>query len=167
MEAIKVITGSKSTLSGSLLVCNLEDPTFYKANLRGRRADCAVCGSAGASTSMELAVAAFCDAHGLDVCRRPPPPPTPPPPAVTCAEYAAVRRSGTRHVLLDVRVPVQFAVCRLPGAVSLPLAALPARLEERQWQRWERRRRGRPGVLPVPSRRGFGVRCGAACGCGL
>ena len=32
-------------------------------------------------------------------------------------------------VLLDVREPWEFEVCSLPGAVSLPLAQLPARLE--------------------------------------
>lgn len=32
-------------------------------------------------------------------------------------------------VLLDVREPWEFEVCSIPGAVSLPLAQLPARLE--------------------------------------
>jgi rhodanese-related sulfurtransferase len=30
-------------------------------------------------------------------------------------------KGGERHVLLDVRERVQFAICALPGALNIPL----------------------------------------------
>lgn len=34
------------------------------------------------------------------------------------------------HVLLDVRAPVQFDICSLPGSLSIPLANLEKRISE-------------------------------------
>lgn len=39
-------------------------------------------------------------------------------------EYAEVVAEGKRHVLLDVRKEVQFAVCALDKAVNVPLSRL-------------------------------------------
>jgi rhodanese-related sulfurtransferase len=48
---------------------------------------------------------------------------------VTCHEYARIRKLGQPHVLLDVRVEEQFAMCSLSGAVNVPLARVPHELE--------------------------------------
>ena len=45
-------------------------------------------------------------------------------------ELADYIRSGHTPVLLDVREPWEWNLCRLPGAVLIPLHELPARLEE-------------------------------------
>ena len=45
-------------------------------------------------------------------------------PAISCLDYAKLRRSGTPHVLLDVRVKEQFELCTLPGATNIPLEVL-------------------------------------------
>jgi rhodanese-related sulfurtransferase len=46
------------------------------------------------------------------------------------AELAAQLAAGHSPVLLDVREPWEWSVCRLPGAVLIPLRELPARLVE-------------------------------------
>lgn len=43
---------------------------------------------------------------------------------VSCLEYQRIRQQGEAHVLLDVRVERQFALCSLPGSVNIPLEQL-------------------------------------------
>lgn len=46
------------------------------------------------------------------------------------AELASHLQAGNTPVLLDVREPWEWDVCRLPGALLIPLGDLPARLAE-------------------------------------
>ncbi|MDT3705975.1 MAG: rhodanese-like domain-containing protein [Thiobacillus sp.] len=46
------------------------------------------------------------------------------------AELAAYLRAGNTPVLLDVREPWEWDVCRLPDAILIPMRELPARLAE-------------------------------------
>lgn len=46
------------------------------------------------------------------------------------AELAAHLEAGHRPVLLDVREPWEWDICRLPGARLIPMRDLPARLAE-------------------------------------
>lgn len=39
-------------------------------------------------------------------------------------------KNNEAHVLLDVRAPVQFGICSLPGSLSIPLANLEKRISE-------------------------------------
>lgn len=50
--------------------------------------------------------------------------------ALNCVDYDRLRHSGEPHVLLDVRVKEQYDLCSLPGAINIPLASIPQRLEE-------------------------------------
>lgn len=52
-------------------------------------------------------------------------PPLPPSCHASATEYASARASGD-YLLLDVRSPLQFELCHLPEALSIPLASLPA-----------------------------------------
>lgn len=45
-------------------------------------------------------------------------------------ELAAYIEAGHAPVLLDVREQWEWEVCRLPGAVLIPMRELPARLDE-------------------------------------
>ncbi|OYW25348.1 MAG: sulfurtransferase [Hydrogenophilales bacterium 12-63-5] len=45
-------------------------------------------------------------------------------------ELAAHIQSGHTPVLLDVREPWEWNLCRLPGAILIPMRELPARLSE-------------------------------------
>ena len=49
--------------------------------------------------------------------------------SISCVEYKKVRDNGEPHVLLDVRVPRQFEMCSLDGAVNIPLAKLSEELD--------------------------------------
>ena len=44
--------------------------------------------------------------------------------ALTPRELAAALAQGERYVLLDVREPDEFAICRLAGSINLPLGDL-------------------------------------------
>ncbi len=46
------------------------------------------------------------------------------------AELAARLQTGHTAVLLDVREPWEWGVCRVPGAVLIPMGELPARAQE-------------------------------------
>ena len=48
---------------------------------------------------------------------------------ISCLEYAMIQKRREPHVLLDVRVPRQFEMCSLEGAVNIPLANLPQELD--------------------------------------
>lgn len=46
------------------------------------------------------------------------------------AELVAHLQAGHAPVLLDVREPWEWSLCRLPGAILIPMGELPARLQE-------------------------------------
>lgn len=46
------------------------------------------------------------------------------------AELAVQMQGGRTPVLLDVREPWEWNLCRLPGAILIPMRELPARLQE-------------------------------------
>ncbi len=46
------------------------------------------------------------------------------------SELAAYIESGHTPVLLDVREPWEWNLCRLPGAILIPMGELPARAQE-------------------------------------
>ena len=45
-------------------------------------------------------------------------------------EFARWRKSGTPHVLLDVREDEELALASLEGAMHIPMAQVPKRLDE-------------------------------------
>jgi adenylyltransferase and sulfurtransferase len=49
---------------------------------------------------------------------------------ISVQEYHRVRQRGDPHLLLDVRVPEQFDLCHLPGAMNIPLSTLSQRLQD-------------------------------------
>jgi rhodanese-related sulfurtransferase len=52
------------------------------------------------------------------------------PDTITVAELAQRRRDGQTLTLLDVREPWELEICRIEGALSIPLQQLPARAAE-------------------------------------
>lgn len=51
---------------------------------------------------------------------------------ISASELAAWLADATRPapVLLDVREPSEFAFCAIPGSLSMPMASVPARMQE-------------------------------------
>jgi sulfur-carrier protein adenylyltransferase/sulfurtransferase len=113
-EAIKLITGVGTPLTGRLLTYDALAMRFEEFAARRRR-DCAVCGDSPSITEPQ------------DV------------PAMTDTDKAAeIRRLSPRDLetllrgvappLIDVREVYEFEAGHLPGAVNIPLAELPQQL---------------------------------------
>jgi adenylyltransferase/sulfurtransferase len=49
---------------------------------------------------------------------------------MTVLELKARIDAGDPPVIIDVREPREFQICRIPGSVLIPLAELPARISE-------------------------------------
>ena len=64
--------------------------------------------------------------------------PTQLPLEVTCEEVQALRRAGTAFALLDCREADEYELCRIDGAVLLPMSELRERLGELEPKRAER-----------------------------
>lgn len=50
--------------------------------------------------------------------------------SIAPSELARRIAAGERFVLLDVREPEELEICRLPGAVTIPMGDVPRRLGE-------------------------------------
>lgn len=51
-------------------------------------------------------------------------------PEMTVKELKALRDTKAPHVLIDVRQPDEYELCRIEGSLLIPLAELPRRLDE-------------------------------------
>ena len=124
-EAIKIILGVGEPLIGRFLIFDALKMRFRELTLR-KDPDCPVCGEHPTVTEL-IDYEQFC--------------------GVTPAAQVAVPTSETeneatveelktrldRHesfLLLDVREPQEFEICRIPGSVLIPLGDLPSRLSE-------------------------------------
>ena len=125
-EAIKVILGVGAPLIGRFLIFDALKMRFRELKLR-KDPDCPVCGDHPTVTQL-VDYEQFC---GIA-------------PAATAAassstedaDEATVEELKTRldrhesFLLLDVREPQEFEICRIPGSVLIPLGDLPSRLSE-------------------------------------
>jgi rhodanese-related sulfurtransferase len=50
--------------------------------------------------------------------------------AISVRELADMRSAGKRHTVLDVREARELAICRLDGALHIPMAEISARADE-------------------------------------
>ncbi|XP_054740505.1 adenylyltransferase and sulfurtransferase MOCS3 [Anastrepha obliqua] len=116
LEAIKVATGVGETLAGRLLMFDGVNTTFRNFKLRGRSPDCKVCSENPTITQL-VDYERFCgmrasdDIQNLEVLSRDD--------RITVLEYIDMRSQP--HLLIDVRPPNEFDICRLPAAVNVPL----------------------------------------------
>jgi len=121
-ETLKLLLGIGSSLLSKLLLYNALDMSFDTIQLRKNPA-CPVCGEN--PTIRELIdYDEFCgvpgrhaEAGSLED-------------EVGAVELAASLQSPKPPVLIDVREPHEQEIARLPGAVSIPLGELAARLKE-------------------------------------
>ena len=125
-EAIKVILGVGEPLIGRFLIFDALKMRFRELKLR-KDPDCQVCGEHPTVTQL-IDYEQFC---GIT-------------PGATAAatsstedgDEATVEELKTRldrhesFLLLDVRQPQEFEICRIPGSVLIPLGDLPSRLSE-------------------------------------
>ena len=122
-EAIKTILGVGELLIGRFLLFDALKMRFRELKVR-KDADCPVCGDHPTVTEL-IDYEQFCGiAPEAPVTEAPP------------SDEATVEELKTRldrrdpFLLLDVREPREFEICRIPGSVLIPLNELPSRLSE-------------------------------------
>jgi adenylyltransferase/sulfurtransferase len=122
-EAIKLLLGLGEPLVGRLLLYDALKMRFREVKLP-KDPDCPACGTH--PTILEpVDVAGVCGRsnsrqHYFDDARA----------DVTVQELKARFDRGETPQLVDVREPHEYEICRIPGAVLIPLTQLPARLAE-------------------------------------
>jgi adenylyltransferase/sulfurtransferase len=123
-ETVKLILGEGEPLVGRLLLYDALAMRFRELKLR-RNADCPVCGDR--PTIRELIdYEQFCGIGRHE----PAPQPGLSEWEIDPVEVKAKMDRGERFVLIDVREPHEYQICRIPGARLIPLAELPRRVHE-------------------------------------
>ncbi|KAL0089918.1 Molybdopterin-synthase sulfurtransferase [Phycomyces blakesleeanus] len=118
LEAIKVAVGLHNDDPSFLIFSGLTTPMFRTMKLRGRKKDCIACGDNPSLTDL-IDYAEFCGTADSDKSQdlfllapheR-----------IKACEYDAHVRQQKPSLLLDVRPPVQYDICRLPESHSVPI----------------------------------------------
>jgi len=120
-EAVKLILGIGEPLVGRLLLYDALAMRFRELKLR-RNPECPVCGDHPTITKL-IDYQQFCGV-------------VPQQPAAASSgdieppELKAKQDRGDDFVLIDVREPHEYQICRIPGSVLIPLGDLPKRVNE-------------------------------------
>jgi molybdopterin/thiamine biosynthesis adenylyltransferase/rhodanese-related sulfurtransferase len=123
-EAVKLILGRGEPLIGRLLLYDALQMTFREFKVR-RNPKCPACGERPTITAL-IDYEQFCGVRGQEA----------PAPAasglaeLTVEELKGRLERGEQVVILDVRNPEEYQICRLPGSTLIPLPALPQRFGE-------------------------------------
>lgn len=122
LEALKLVLGIGEPLVGRLVVFDALALRFREIAV-GKDPGCPLCGARREITGL-VDYDAFCGTRsapagaverGLET---------------DVEALDAARRAGERLVLVDVREPVEWEICRIPGSVLIPLRELPSRVGE-------------------------------------
>jgi adenylyltransferase/sulfurtransferase len=122
-EAVKIILGEGTTLKGRLLLYDAMNMTFRELKLQ-RDPACPVCGDHPTVTKL-IDYQEFCGIH--------PPMAAPVTANAGVIDPLEVKKKfdrGDDFVLIDVREPHEYQICRIPGAKLIPLGELPKHLNE-------------------------------------
>ena len=120
LEAIKLILGIGESLTGRLLHFDALRVRLREFHLR-RDPECPVCGD-HPTIMKPIDYNQFCG-----VGKTPAPGDAP---VISARELKAKLDRGDRFILLDVREPAEYALCKIPGSRLIPLGELPARTGE-------------------------------------
>ena len=119
LEAIKLVLRLGEPLVGRLVVFDGLKHEFREVELR-RDPTCPVCGDNPTVRSL-IDYEEFCGVA---------PPMVRPAKEVSVSEFSGELRGRDDVLLLDVREPLEWNICRIEGAVLIPLGQLPSRLSE-------------------------------------
>ncbi|MBX9690762.1 MAG: ThiF family adenylyltransferase, partial [Cyanobacteria bacterium] len=129
-EAIKLVLGQGKPLIGKLLLYNALDMEFHKLNVKKKKNTCPLCGehpTITTPTDIEFVCAGEESSQSTtdDVT------------STTLASEVEpmelskmISSTDHRFILLDVRNDNEVALCRIPGAIHIPLPELERRLTE-------------------------------------
>jgi len=122
LETIKLITGKGRPLIGRLLLFDALNLKFRELKLR-KSPDCPVCGTHPTITKL-IDYEQFCGIRGEEYVR-----PTKVP-EITATEVKKMMDERRPFVLVDVREPHEYQICRIPGSRLIPLGDVPKRMHE-------------------------------------
>lgn len=122
LETVKLITGKGQPLIGRLLLFDALGMKFRELKLR-KNPECPVCGESPTITEL-IDYEQFCGIRGeeqeIDMSV----------PEITPVELKRLMDEKKMPVLIDVREPHEFEICRIPGSTLIPLGEVPARMHE-------------------------------------
>ena len=126
-ETVKIILGMGQTLAGRFLIYDAMKMRFRELKLR-KDPECPVCGTNPTVTAL-IDYDQFC---GIVPAQAAPPAPvlTDAMADVSVLEFKAMQDAGTAPLLIDVREPHEYQICKIEGSVLIPLGDLPARVGE-------------------------------------
>jgi molybdopterin/thiamine biosynthesis adenylyltransferase/rhodanese-related sulfurtransferase len=124
-ETIKLILGTGEPLIGRLLLYDALRMRFRELKLR-RDPECPVCGDHPSIREL-IDYEQFC---GLPRAAAASVPTLAPENEVTVEELKSALGHDDSLLLIDVREPQEFQICRIPGSTLIPLGMVPARLDE-------------------------------------
>jgi adenylyltransferase/sulfurtransferase len=123
METIKLIIGQGQPLIGRLLVFDALGVKFRELKLR-KDPDCPVCGTHPIITRL-IDYEQFCGIRGEEHTSA-----MAGIPEITPQEVKRMMDEKQPFVLIDVREPHEFQICRIPGSTLIPLGEVPKRMHE-------------------------------------
>ena len=122
LETIKLILGRGRPLIGRLLLFDALDLKFRELKLR-KNPECPVCGAHPSVTKL-IDYEQFCGIRGEEHVRETKVP------EITAPEVKKMMDERKPFVLVDVREPHEFQICRIPGSTLIPLGDVPKRMHE-------------------------------------
>ena len=122
LETIKLILGRGQTLIGRLLLFDALSLKFREVKLR-KNPDCPVCGTHPTVTKL-IDYEQFCGIRGEEHV------PETTVPEITAREVKKMMDERKPFVLIDVREPHEFQICRIAGSTLIPLGDVPKRMNE-------------------------------------
>jgi adenylyltransferase/sulfurtransferase len=123
METIKLILGRGEPLIGRLLLFDALGMKFRELKLR-KNPDCPICGTHRSITKL-IDYEQFCGIRGEEHI-----PMQTGIPEITPAEVKKKMDAHEPFVLIDVREPHEYQICRIPGSKLIPLGEVPKRMNE-------------------------------------
>ena len=123
METIKLILGRGESLIGRLLLFDALGMKFRELKLR-KNPDCPICGTNRTITKL-IDYEQFCGIRGEEHI-----PVQTGIPEITPAEVKKKMDAHEPFVLIDVREPHEYQICRIPGSKLIPLGEVPKRMNE-------------------------------------
>jgi molybdopterin/thiamine biosynthesis adenylyltransferase/rhodanese-related sulfurtransferase len=122
-EAVKLILGKGSALIGRLLLYDALQMSFQEFKIR-RNSKCPMCGDQPTITKL-IDYEQFCGLRGQESAA-----PVSEDGQITAEDLHERLEKGEKILILDVRNPEEYQICRIAGSKLLPLPELPRRFDE-------------------------------------
>uniref|UniRef100_A0A0K8S6F3 Adenylyltransferase and sulfurtransferase MOCS3 homolog n=1 Tax=Lygus hesperus TaxID=30085 RepID=A0A0K8S6F3_LYGHE len=136
LQAVIILTGNGNVLSQRLLLFDGEQTNFRTIKIRGKSESCAVCGSNPTITQL-IDYEQYCGAPAndkerrlnlVDKTER-----------VTTHELNEAIKNSEPALIIDVRSPIEFEMCSIPGSINVPLKDLERQqIQDDVRERWNK-----------------------------